>query len=581
MALISYNLLSRSEIMFYNPGANNNGFVFCPYCGRMESESPVGSSYVPLTHHKHLETGARCDGSSVTALRRNVLLVGRYQTDFVEIKFFDRNNHQVTDTSTLYSLGVILSRKLTEVLGVNSEEVDFGYDPLNHTIFIYDTALGGSGYSPLLREYKNKVLKAAYNTMNNCTCERSCVHCLIDRRSQYNLNFLDRKKALEWLETELESRKAPESLKVLYPELSAITTDFESELFHISRDRNLKSLQLYISSELNEWCPEEFPFRTIISDLKNQGVDISFVMRNVPETNGLSADKINEVLPFLYTHKISAGDDFFRVGITPLLTASYLNGETFLFLGENISINLDQSWSSGNVYVTKIESLPSLSIISYNSILNSLIQEPEDKMFEQVIKANASTATVLDVLIDERPSDWEKIKRKLIGKEVSITYSDRYIRTGLDCIILAAMLERIRDCFDFSIPEITCTIPFEERGGFNYPTPDYISITNDFNLKRDRDEFLNSMLEDRFDCPIILNSNSFAQHARFLTIESDDYILSIRPDAGVGYGWGILHPTRPPKISEMYDNPRMVLPLYNKTGVFSGILYTIVFKKKN
>lgn len=571
----------RSEIMFYNPGANNNGFVFCPYCGRMESESPVGSSYVPLTHHKHLETGARCDGSNLNALRRNVLLVGRYQTDFVEIKFFDRNNHQVTDTSTLYSLGVILSRKLTEVLGVNSEEVDFGYDPLNHTIFIYDTALGGSGYSPLLREYKNKVLRAAYNTLNNCTCERSCVHCLIDRRSQYNLNFLDRKKALEWLETELESRKAPESLKVLYPELSAITTDFESELFHLSRDRNLKSLQLYISSELNEWCPEEFPFGTIISDLKNQGVDISFVMRDSPETNGLSADKINEVLPFLYTHKIAAGDEFFRVGITPLLAASYLNGETFLFLGENISINLDQSWSSGNVYVTRIESLPSLSVISYDSILNSLVQEPEDKMFEQVIKANASTTTVLNALIDEHPSEWNSIKRKLGGQEVNITYSDRYVRTGLACTILSGMLEGIRSYFGVSILNINCTLPFEEHSGFNYPTPEYTCITDEFNLKRDRDEFLKTMLEERFDCPITVNSNSFAQHARFLTVETESFILSIRPDAGVGHGWSILHPTPTPKLSEMYENLTKELPLYNKQGNYSGILYTIVFKAKN
>lgn len=571
----------RSEIMFYNPGAHNNGFVFCPYCGRMESESPLGRSYVPLTHHKHLETGARCDGSNVNSLRRNVLLVGRYQTDFVEIKFFDRHNSQVTDASTLYSLGVIISRKLTEVLGVNSEEVDFGYDPLNHTIFIYDTALGGSGYSPLLREYKNKVLKAAYNTLSNCNCEKSCVHCLIDRRSQYNLNFLDRKKALEWLETELESREAPESLKILYPEISAITTDFESELFHISRDRNLKSLQFYISSDVAEWCPDDFPFERIISDLKNQGVDITFAVRNIPETTGLGAEKISEVLPFLYTHNVATSDEFFRVGITPLLTASYLNGDTYLFFGENISINLDRFWSSGNVYVTKIESLPVLSTISYSSILNALSHEPEDRMFEQALKDNATSATVLRCLVDGHSSDWGYIQQKFMGKEVNMSYTDRYIRTGLDCTILAGMFDCIREYLGISIQNISCILPFEEHGGFNYPTPDYTRINEDFNQKRDRDEFLKTLLEYKFDCPIEILSNVFAQHARSITVESEDCILSIRPDAGVAYGWGIMHPSPTPTVIDMYNDLGKVLPLYNKQGNYAGILYTVVFKVRN
>lgn len=65
----------------------------------------------------------------------------------------------VRDSETLYSLGVILSRKLTELLGVNDGEIDFGYNEASHSIFIYDTALGGAGYSPLFREYKDKVLE--------------------------------------------------------------------------------------------------------------------------------------------------------------------------------------------------------------------------------------------------------------------------------------------------------------------------------------------------------------------------------------------------------------------------------------
>lgn len=98
------------------------------------------------------------------------------------------------DTETLYSLGVILSRKLTELLGVNDGEIEFGYDNINHSIFIYDTALGGSGYSTLFREYKDTVLDMAYKALKSCDCERACTKCLIDRRSQWYLNYLSQAK---------------------------------------------------------------------------------------------------------------------------------------------------------------------------------------------------------------------------------------------------------------------------------------------------------------------------------------------------------------------------------------------------
>ena len=132
----------------------------------MKSEKSPDSAERMMPHHKHLLASAPCPGgeNDGAAVRRHVLLVGRYQTDFVEIKFYDKDNNLVEDSETLYSLGVILSRKLTELLGVNDGEIEFGYDGINHSIFIYDTALGGAGYSLLFREYKDEVLKNGFGS---------------------------------------------------------------------------------------------------------------------------------------------------------------------------------------------------------------------------------------------------------------------------------------------------------------------------------------------------------------------------------------------------------------------------------
>lgn len=198
-----------SEILFYNSGVNQTGFMLCPYCGRMESESDDPKALKKFIEHKHLQTGKSCDGAGNggAEIRRHVLLVGRYQTDFVEVKFYDEKSFEITDPTTLYSLGVIISRKLTEFLGVNEGEIDFGYNGQYNSIFIYDTALGGAGYSPLLCEYKDTVLDLAREALSKKCCAKACTRCLVDRMSQWYIGYLDRQKAFEWLEMEYETRK--------------------------------------------------------------------------------------------------------------------------------------------------------------------------------------------------------------------------------------------------------------------------------------------------------------------------------------------------------------------------------------
>lgn len=202
----------ESEILFYNSGIYQAGFMLCPYCGRMESEPDDGNSKKKLIDqfikHKHLESGAVCEGAGHNGarIRHNVLLVGRYQTDFVEIKFYNENSQEIVDTTTLYSLGVIICRKLTEFLGVNDGEIDFGYNGQYHSIFIYDTALGGAGYSTLFGEYKNKVFDLARNALKDKCCSKACTHCLVDKSSQWYINYLDRQKAYDWLEMEYNKR---------------------------------------------------------------------------------------------------------------------------------------------------------------------------------------------------------------------------------------------------------------------------------------------------------------------------------------------------------------------------------------
>ena len=130
----------NGEILYYNVG-NGNGFHVCLHCGK------TGLSLQELDDHRRLRGGrddnggAACLGNySATAIRPNVILGGRFKTDFCEIRIRENNVYSRNET-LLYSLGSVFVKELASYLAIETGELDFGikkYDNYS-TIFIFDT----------------------------------------------------------------------------------------------------------------------------------------------------------------------------------------------------------------------------------------------------------------------------------------------------------------------------------------------------------------------------------------------------------------------------------------------------------
>ena len=368
----------RSEILFYNKGTSGYGYAFCPYCGRMKSEKSPDSTERMLSHHKHLLASTSCPGgeNDGAAVRRHVLLVGRYQTDFVEIKFYDKDNNLVEDTETLYSLGVILSRKLTELLGVNDGEIEFGYDGINHSIFIYDTALGGAGYSLLFREYKDEVLKMALETLERCDCERSCTKCLIDRRSQWYTNYLNRPKALEWLRQEVKARVAPKEIIYLMPDSHAVTSDITTEFYQLTRNKDISGIRIFVDDNISQWDAETFPFIKILTELSLEGVDVAFILPSVPDVKSLSSADSATLIAEVFKTNFKCLENTLPTGLFPLMVVIMNDGIVKTYFGKNIDTSYSKNWGSGDVFITTQPN--SLSYADINSCLLYTSPSPRD-----------------------------------------------------------------------------------------------------------------------------------------------------------------------------------------------------------
>lgn len=568
---------AKSEILFYNRARGGYGFAFCPYCGRMAAEKDIDYRDTPLIGHKHLSTGTPCPGGDGRNIRRHVLLVGRYQTDFVEVQFYNADNSLLTDSETLYSLGVILSRKLTELLGVNDGEIDFGYNDASHSIFIYDTALGGAGYSPLFREYKDKVLGKAYEALSGCDCERSCTKCLIDRRSQWYLNYLNRLKALAWLEMEHFSRVAPDSIVALVPDASAVTTDFATEFYQLTRNHDVKTLRLFVDNDYENWKLDEFPYEKRIQELKLEGVDVSFVLDKNIDLGTCTTSSRAVLMSLLFKHKFEYKRNGMPSPLKPLLAVTFSDGTSKVYFGENIDVTMASSWGNGDVFAT-LQLLP-FEFFSINAaeLFSALTVDDGNAMFDSRIKENCNISNLLEKLINTNRTQWEKIIAGMNGKNVSFTYSDRYLKTPLGCLLLAHFIASLQDTLHVTVKTVAITMQHINR---EYGDDRGVQIIKDFESNEERNSFLTDAIKEIVGiCPTITDYG-FISHERCMIIKATDVELCIRPDAGISKSWALYGRENNECLhSDFIDDWGLDLPLYNQARNGNGILYTIIFNR--
>ena len=572
----------KSEILFYNRGRHGYGYAFCPYCGRMQSEKAMDSADTVMVGHKHLSSGSTCPGgeSNGSSIRRHVLLVGRYQTDFVEIKIYDKLDNQVVDTETLYSLGVILSRKLTELLGVNDGEIEFGYDNINHSIFIYDTALGGAGYSTLFREYKDTVLDMAYKALKSCDCERACTKCLIDRRSQWYLNYLNRQKVVDWLETERLSRTAPDEIIDVVADAYGVTADLATEFSQLCRNQNLKAIKLFVNSDYSSWFPSDYPYTRLVDELKMSGVDVAFVLSKDIKLSEISSAERAMVFSTLFKYNIKCSNTALPSNIEPLIEVELNDGSKKLYFGKDINTTFSADWGNGNLYQAPSPVQFSYSQIQSDCLLTQLSERDDTIMFDTRIKKDCGISEVFDTLVSYKDDNWNSIKNRMKCRTISIEYSDRYLYTPLGCVLFAQMVTAIKDFLEVEITGImlNLTRPY----GNSLTAYDEVGICEDFSCSSDRNNFLSEAIESLVGITPVISDSGYIQHERSLAIKAFEVELYIRPDAGISNGWKPFGRNNSGlKVEDFRENWRMPMSLYNQKKNGEGILYTISFGLNN
>lgn len=509
------------EILYYNVG-NGNGFHVCLHCGR------TGLSLEELNDHRRLRGGkddsgkSSCLGnSSSSAIKSNVILGGRFKTDFCEIRIRENKSYSKNET-LLYSLGSIFVKELASYLAIESNELEFGIKRYEnyYTIFIFDTTKGGAGYANQFFLYAEEIFKESKNKLV-CECQNACTKCLIDRKTQWHINLLDRNVALDWLKT-IDEIKVPHEIISKHPTAKRMLGGIKQELIKLNYASKIKDVWLFMDPAIQNWDLDNILF---LESLKSK-TNINIIFTGNPiVTNNQDTMTLIQLAAWstLWINK-SINDDLLNIiGIVNLedgFNSAY-------FVNDTVNLNLSNNWGdteNGEVYKINSEIFPDLERFGTANLLNS------SNVYEAYIDTSYSLQSVN--LADELLNKLNKVdlKSKMSNQKFNVIYSDRYLKTPFSCLLMLQFLDRLQSLLSFEIEEFD----FIGQRFYNDRAP--YKMFHEFMDNESRDSYVRS-LSYELNLETANVSCESIPHYRYFEFRNQKYKIIIRPDAGVEHGW--------------------------------------------
>lgn len=524
----------NAEILYYNYGAGE-GYSVCLECGRADTNQNSLTGHTRLRGGKNERDNSLCKGNdNPYAIRNNVLLVGRFQTDFFEIRCKDANGNLINNETTLYSLGQAISKSLTTFLGIEDQEVDFGLKKYRgySSIFLFDTAKGGAGYVSQSATYFEDICNNALNFLKKCSCESACTKCLIDRKSQYYIDKLDRHNAIEWLSSIVDN-KVPYEVEILLTNqpkknIGTIVNDWARLL----SKKQMQEVWLLVDYDnIDNWNIDNFQ---LLNSMKLNGISIHLVFRGHPMQ--LSLEHKLTLIQTRVWAQLNYIDSFSVGNLQQIARVKLVNNQLYDYFTNDFHAQLDADWgNSGSNYIYKQEAFSQWTLPIYDIKFDDLI----GNIFEVKIPAPSKYINSLDFynMFHERLNDdvQDKLTQVLAGEKVHLTYSDRYLMKPLGCLLLVQFINTMKEKLNFEITELT--VQLQQMKALYY-VQNNGNITEQFNDENSRKFFIQRIAKDCGIESVNVELDQNLPHYRFLSIQNKHKtLITIRPDAGIEHGW--------------------------------------------
>jgi hypothetical protein len=217
---LSVRYREGAPMLIRNSGEHTHGFALCTKCGYADSEIECGQEGVMnlpkdfdihasiFSENRNESCWPRGRTAQATVIRNRVI-AAREDTDMLLIQWPGATVHNARQA---FSLGRALVMAGTRLLELDHRELAMVLVPMVHPqvgIVIFDTSPGGTGHCSELLEMGGEWVQAARSVLyvdeeHDRRCVKACLDCILDFSGQHIGHMLDRRSALELLDTSLQ-----------------------------------------------------------------------------------------------------------------------------------------------------------------------------------------------------------------------------------------------------------------------------------------------------------------------------------------------------------------------------------------
>ena len=546
----------HAEILYYNIG-QGLGFKVCTKCGRTAVETGLKSEDTKDTFKDHyrLRGGRERRGLNRSKclpqdfnIRENVIIAGRFKTDVFEFRVKDNPKSFSDNKILLTTLAVAFKYEFVKELGIDDDEIGYGIRQNSTTqgdflsVFFYDTAKGGAGYSTRLETSYLNLFKRVYERLKACDCKASCTRCLIDRNSQWFLDALDRKVFIKWYEDNENYFTTPEEIKQLKLNLEIELLPLFRSFIENANKKDVSKIRIFIDGDISKWSIENFKLYNELRNLSMLKKEIEFIVSNYKATGEIDFDLFihAQFKSWAKLYVLDSTPQKFS-SVTPLyqcinedntmISCFKHPDKNFLELSENESFE-----SIDPIYITEKSFNPLISELKPPKLPSSLnsfyttdsfikVQEIGLSSFGKFIFEDANQA-----LDKEFPGG---LLKYLENQSVEVIYSDRYLKSPFGAFLLYEMLFYLKKAVNVKYNRMTF-LTESVSSDFRNPTSTIMNSASNWQSDEARTNFLTKIIPS---LEVKLLEKKEIAHYRYMKLLTKDLIITIRPEGGFEHGW--------------------------------------------
>ena len=563
----------NAKILYYNEG-KGYGYCYCPGCGRMVLEEDVADpnnkgrfpyDFNPLArpakagqqpkpnYHlaitgKDLRKPCTCSNKK-DKVKRNVIIGDLIQTDYSEIRIRHKGqnkwmSNRSMEENLLFTLGIVFTQALVDILGKERGAVDFAIMPNGH-LCIFDCNPGGAGYANQMANITvmKEVIKATKKMLEEAKQKKS-KDMLLDKFTLRYAKYIDVDAALQWIAEEEEvGDTIPANIKEAFPGL----TPSQANLFDLEKAfaNSQKQLTLFADNDFDEWDydnPANGWQPQFMSRFVTKSATTTFCLMEsekhtiaepikaiVREMNAWAKGGATKVMKNPYISK----------GIYPL---AYIDDYLY-FTCSKEHAQLNVQWGNDTMFYVRID----------NPALSAQIMDTSFLPTTKLLKLSGSNYTQIDttqlgqILRDNSDGLIDKFiaYAKEKGSELTISYQDEHLKSVMGMLLTIQTI-------DYFVKQIGSNFSMEYKVEiYKDSKGNAESFTNNQPSDELRDTWLKNLTEAWLDdlkheneingklCPVVSGEKRSLTHWRELTIKCGNKKLSIYPDGGFINEWNI------------------------------------------